>query len=93
MSRSTAATKTVIARAMACAEDARLKEIYETALRAWLNSRLRLFEGVRSSETTFQFRKRLLQSRLKAANDLYEHSLTCPTCNARANSMFDDDCR
>jgi hypothetical protein len=80
-----------MARAMACAEDARLKEIYETALRAWLNSRLRLFEGVRSSETTFQFRKRLLQSRLKAAHDLYMHSLTCPTCKASANIRFDDD--
>jgi hypothetical protein len=78
-------------RAMACAEDARLKEIYETTLKAWLNSRLRLFEGVRSSETTFHFRKRLLQSRLKAANDLYEHSLTFPTCKACANGRFDDD--
>jgi hypothetical protein len=91
MSGSTAAIKTVMAPAMACAEDARLKEIYETTLSAWLNSRLRLFEGVQSSETTFQFRKRLLQSRLKAANDLYKHSLTCPTCNASANSRFDDD--
>ena len=39
MSRSTAATKTVIARAMACAEDARLKEIYGLDLTA-LDARL-----------------------------------------------------
>jgi hypothetical protein len=91
MSGSTSAIKTVMVRAMACAEDARLKEIYEKALSAWLNSRLRIFEGVRSSETTFQVRKRLLQSRLKAATDLYKHSVTCPICKAPANSRFDDD--
>jgi hypothetical protein len=76
---------------MTCAEDARLKLIYETALSAWLNSRQKLFEGVRSSETASQFRKQLLHSRLKAADDLYEHTLTCPTCKASANSRFDGD--
>jgi hypothetical protein len=88
-SGSTAAIKTVIAGAMTCAEDARLKLIYETALSAWLNSRQRLFEGVRSKETASEFRKQLLDARLKAATDLYEHSRTCPLCKTSIVKSID----
>jgi hypothetical protein len=59
---------------MACSEDDRLKQIYETAFSAWLDSGQRLFEGERSSETASRFRKQLLHSRMKAANDLYRLS-------------------
>jgi hypothetical protein len=90
-SGSTAAIKTVIAGAMTCAKDVRLKAIYDAALSAWLGRRQGIINGVRPPEATFQFRKQLIQSRWKAANDLYEHSLTCPTCQASANSRFDGD--
>jgi hypothetical protein len=76
---------------MACAEDVPLKAIYDAALSAWLGRRQGIINGVRPAEATFQFGKQLLQSRLNAANNLYEHSLSCPTCKASANSRFDGD--
>jgi hypothetical protein len=89
-SGSSAATETVIAGAMTCDEDVRLKAVYDAALCAWLKHRQGLLGGPRR-KTTFQLRKQLLQSRWKAAEDLYEHSLTCPICKASANRRFDGD--
>jgi hypothetical protein len=85
----TATVKTLMAAAMTCAEDARLKQVYEAALCAWLNSRRKLFDGVRSKETAPEFRRQLLDSRLKAANELYDHSRTCPLCKTSIAKSID----
>jgi hypothetical protein len=76
---------------MTCAEDARLKQIYETAMSAWLKRRQSFLEGVWSREDRSIVRKQLLQARLEAANDLYDHSLKCQECKASAQSRFDGD--
>jgi hypothetical protein len=60
MSGSIAAIKTVIPRAMACAEDVRLKALYDAALSAWLEYHQGKTNGVRLAETTFRLRKQLL---------------------------------
>lgn len=65
-SGSTAAINTVIAGAMTCDEDVRLKAVYDAALSAWLKHRQGLLGLVRR-KTTFRLRKQLLQSRWKAA--------------------------
>jgi len=74
---------------MACAEGVRLKDIYDAALCAWLRSRERLLNGVGLPRATHHYRKQLLQSRLKAANDLYDHSLTCRICKASKVKLID----
>jgi hypothetical protein len=74
---------------MACAEDVRLKAIYDAALSAWLEYRRGKINGVLTPRTTFPLRKQLLQSRLKAANDLYNHSLSCPLCKTSLVKSID----
>jgi hypothetical protein len=56
-----------------CSELARLRAIYEGAFNAWSNSN--------HPET----KKTLLQMRHKAANDLYSHHVSCPTCKPTVN--------
>jgi hypothetical protein len=56
-----------------CSELARLRAIYEGAFNAWSNSN--------HPET----KKTLLQMRHKAANDLYSHHVSCPTCKPAVN--------
>jgi hypothetical protein len=68
----------ILASAMGCAEDLRLRQVYEAALRAW-----NLNRGVRSIDARSRLRKELLSARFKAADDLYDHSVKCPTCKAR----------
>jgi hypothetical protein len=63
---------------MACAEDLRLRQAYEKALRDWNSIRSNAFRGVCS--TSSAFRRQILTARLKAANDLYDHSLKCADC-------------
>jgi hypothetical protein len=75
---------------MACAEGVHLKEIYDAAFCAWLSSRECLLNGVGLPKTTYRYRKQLLQSRLNAANSLYDHSLTCRMCKASKVNLIDD---
>jgi hypothetical protein len=76
---------------MACAEEIRLRQTYKAALRAWNLSRSSLMNGVHSIETSLPVRKKLLSTRLKAASDLYEHALACPTCRTTKIHLIDDD--
>jgi hypothetical protein len=77
---------------MACAEGVHLKEIYDAAFRAWLRSREYLLNGIGCPNTTYRYRKQLLQSRLKSANNLYEHSRTCRMCKASEVNLIDEVC-
>jgi hypothetical protein len=68
--------KSIVLRAIGmtdCSELARLRAIYEGAFNAWSNSN--------HPET----KKTLLQMRHKAANDLYSHHVSCPTCKPTVN--------
>jgi hypothetical protein len=72
----------ILASAMGCVEDLRLRQVYEAALRAWNLNHLTFFNGVRSSDASSRLRRELLSARFKAADDLYDHSLKCPICKA-----------
>jgi hypothetical protein len=76
---------------MACAEENRLRQTYDEALRAWSLSRFRLMNGVCSVETSLMVRKQLLSARMKAANDLYHHSVTCPSCRMSRIHLMEDE--
>jgi hypothetical protein len=80
-------------RCMTCAEDLRLRQAYEKALQAWDSSRSSLMRGVRSTETSSARRRQILAARLKAANDLYEHSLKCADCKMSKVGLFQDKWR
>lgn len=67
---------------MVCTEDTRLRLIYEASMRVW-NLNCSVLDGVRISGNTYRHRKDLLNARLRAANELYDHSVTCPDCKAR----------
>jgi hypothetical protein len=75
---------------MTCAEDLRLRQAYEKALRDWNSSRSNALRGVRSTETSSAFRRQILTARLKAANDLYDHSIKCAECKMSKVGLFKD---
>jgi hypothetical protein len=77
---------------MTCAEDLRLRQAYEKALRDWNSSRSNVLRGVRSTETSSAFRRQILTARLKAANDLYDHSLKCADCKMFKDRRFGSRC-
>ena len=72
---------------MSCAEHVRLKKIYDEADRAWSRSRELVLSRALSIETSLRFRKELRQTRLKAADELYDHCVKCPNCKS-SNSYF-----
>ena len=76
---------------MECSEDGRLRMIYEAALRAW-NINSRILGGPPLSQNTYRHRKDLLHARLRAAKELYDHSVSCPNCKAArlASMQFRD---
>jgi hypothetical protein len=76
---------------MGCAEDLRLRQAYEAALRAWNLNHARFFNGVRSIDASSRLRKELLSARLKAADDLYDHSVKCPTCKMSKVRLVKDE--
>jgi hypothetical protein len=81
----------ILANAMGCAEDLRLRQAYEAALRAWNLNHSRFFNGVRSIDASSRLRKELLSARLKAADDLYDHSVKCPTCKMSKVRLVKDE--
>ena len=76
---------------MACAEEARLRQIYNTALRAWSLQHYKVANGSYTGETRQTVPKQLLNARLKAANDLYDHTVSCPSCEKARIHLIDDD--
>ena len=76
---------------MACSEDFRLRQIYEETLQVW-NINRRTLDGPPLSESTYRHRKDLLHARLRAAKELYDHSVSCPDCKAArlASVQFED---
>jgi hypothetical protein len=75
---------------MACAEEARLRQIYNTALRAWSLQHSKVSNGSHSGESRHTVPKKLLNARLKAANDLYDHTVSCPSCGKAGIHLIDD---
>ncbi len=65
---------------MKCNEDARLKGIYDSALRVWRLSRESLASGAYTPAASSRLRKELLAARTRASNELYEHSQQCAQC-------------
>jgi hypothetical protein len=45
-----------------------------------------------SIETSLRFRKELRQSRLKAAEELYNHCVNCPNCKRSIVTSIEGDC-
>jgi hypothetical protein len=70
----------IVTSAMACPEDLRLRQVYEAALRAWNLYHSCCLNGAHSKDANSRLRRELLNARLKAADDLYDHSVKCPTC-------------
>jgi hypothetical protein len=81
----------ILASAMGCAEDLRLRQAYEAALRAWNLNHSSFFNGVRSIDASSRLRRELLSARLKAADDLYDHSVKCPTCKMSKVRLVKDE--
>ncbi len=76
---------------MPCAEETRLRLIYKAAVRAWSLNRYQLTKGVFPVEAVETVPKQLLSARLKAANDLYDHTVRCPSCRMTRIHLIDDD--
>ena len=45
-----------------------------------------------SIETSLRFRKELRQTRLKAADELYDHCVKCPNCKSSIVTSIRGDC-
>jgi hypothetical protein len=73
---------------MECPEETRLKQAYYAALSAWENFRF-LANGVRLIDSRSRLRRELLNARLKAAEDLHDHCISCPQCKIAMLSSFD----
>jgi hypothetical protein len=67
---------------MACSEDVRLRQIHEEVLRL-CNINRQVLDGVRLRVAARRHRRDLLNARFKAANELYNHSVTCPECKGQ----------
>jgi hypothetical protein len=76
---------------MACAEETRLRQTYNTALRAWSLQHSKVANGGYSGESRQTVPKQLLNARLKAANDLYDHTVSCSSCRKDGIHLIDDD--
>lgn len=63
-----------------CTEDRRLRKAYKTALFAWSLDYSCFINGVYSVEATSGCRRELLDARLKAIDELYDHSVNCEIC-------------
>jgi hypothetical protein len=66
---------------MACAKHLRLWQAYRAAVAAWKFNHPTLVNGDYSTEDTSRFRREMLNTRSRAATDLYDHSVKCPKCN------------
>jgi hypothetical protein len=76
---------------MACAEEERLRQNHNEALRAWRLNHSGRVNGVDSVGSSLPVRKQLLGARLKAANDLHDHAVACPSCRTSRIHLIDDD--
>jgi hypothetical protein len=76
---------------IACSEETRLRQIYNTALRAWSLKHSKVANGSYSGEIRPTVPKQLLKASLKAANDLYDHTVSCPSCGMAGIHLIDDD--
>jgi hypothetical protein len=81
----------ILASAMGCAEDLRLRQAYEAALRAWNLSHPSFITGFYSIDASSRLRQELLSARWKAADDLYDHSVNCPTCKMSKVRLAEDE--
>jgi hypothetical protein len=81
----------ILASAMGCAEDLRLSQAYEAALRAWNLNHSSFLNGEVSIDASSRLRRELLRARLKAANDLYDHSVKCRDCKMTKIHLFEDE--
>jgi hypothetical protein len=66
---------------MVCAEHVRLREEYQKALNAWRGCGPELVSLGYPIEVRSRIRKAALGARMKAAKDLYLHTVTCLQCN------------
>jgi hypothetical protein len=76
---------------VACSDDARLKQDYDAALRAWNFNQSSSINGVNSIDASSRLRRQLLSARLKAADDLYSHSVKCPVCKLSKVHLVEDE--
>ena len=76
---------------MPCAEENRLRLIYKAAVRAWSLHRYQLKKPVFPVEAVQTVPKQLLSEKLKAANDLYDHTVSCTSCRMNRVYLIDDD--
>jgi hypothetical protein len=81
----------ILVSAMGCAEDLRLRQAYEAALRAWNLSHPSSINGFYSIHASSRLRRELLSARWKAADDLYDHSVKCPTCKMSKVRLVEDE--
>jgi hypothetical protein len=83
--------KCILGSAMGCAEDTRLRQAYDAALRAWNLHHSSFYNGVRSIDASSRLRRQLLDAKSKAVDDLYEHSVKCPTCKMSKVRLVKDE--
>jgi hypothetical protein len=88
-----------------CAEDLRLRQAYEAALRrppefwwivfrtaaAWNLSHPSFINGFYSIDASSRLRREFLSARWKAADDLYDHSVRCPNCKMSKILLLEDE--
>jgi hypothetical protein len=76
---------------MGCAEDLRLRQAYDAALRAWNLHHSSFYNGVRSIDASSRLRRQLLDAKSKAVDDLYDHSIRCPACKIAKIPLLEDE--
>jgi hypothetical protein len=81
----------ILVSAMGCAEDLRLRQAYEAALRAWNLSHPSFINGFYSIDASSRLRREFLSARWKAADDLYDHSVRCPNCKMSKILLLEDE--
>jgi hypothetical protein len=74
-------TKPIVPNKVACPEHLRLQEEYAKALEAWRASGPELVSLGYPIHVRSKIRRAALESRLKAANALYLHTVTCRQCD------------
>lgn len=71
-----------------CADGIRLKQVYKGAVFAWNLYHSYSINGVHSIDASSRLRRELLDARLKAIDDLYDHNVNCPVCKLSRRDLI-----